>query len=123
MSEDIRQDAEVVKTYWEMGGHKKPYCANCSSGSWLASGQSNGRSICKTCCYGPPITMSLGDLAFWMRDKCFEASIGGRATNWPLKVKELSNDFDDRGLAFLETLAHATPEQWIRAAVKAWRSK
>ena len=53
--------------------------------------------------------MSLGDLAFWMRDKCVEQDMG----NWHSWL----------GVVAKGTVRHMlTPEQWIRAAAKAWDS-
>ena len=95
---DIRLDPYVIKTYWAMRGYPIPECR-------VLDFVSNAVKYA-------PIPMSVGDLAFWMRDKCVDVlwfshlqiNIGG----W--------HDAED-------TIKKSTPEQWIKAACKAWNSK
>ena len=90
--EDIRKNPDVKRVVAEMRG----------SGEFELE-----VSSCKSIVY-PDITMSIGDLAFWMRDKC----------DWQTFEKALSSTADGR-IAWFNT----TPEQWIYATVKAWNSK
>ena len=59
----------------------------------------------------PEITMSVGDLAWYMRDKCVEKY-------WYSHLFFLG-EFRDAE----DAIKHATLTQWIIAAAKAWDSK
>ena len=103
---DIRKDPDVIRVYCEMNKsrHTLPnkyievkHCMFCKA-----------TPKDKTVCIQKPIHLSIGDLAFFMRNKC-------EAQEW------------ERCMA-LPPLgripwAKTNPEQWIRAACAAWSQK
>ena len=111
---DIRQDPEVRRVVKEMRG---------PAHDWVERSQSGGCCWCRNCheeawppfthhqvCpHNKPITMSIGDLAFFMRDKC-------ETNEWEIKLAAIR--FSNRARE-----PRSTPEEWIRAACAAWRMK
>ena len=89
---DIRQDPEVILTAKEMG-YVEPLCSHKQT------------EFCDDC----GIIMSIGDLAFFMRDKC-------ETNEWEIKLAAIR--FSNRARE-----PRSTPEEWIRAACAAWRMK
>jgi len=134
---------EVVRVYWEMMGvnewdhdnGEERYGDSCkvvSSDSHVVCHKCGQRFNIKDCihkyfpgvpgsskylkadCPVPdPISMPLGDLAFFMRDNCAKHGVFDR---W---IKILYSSLDDPDCSILE----ATPTQWIRAACAAWKGK
>jgi len=88
---DIRTDPEVQRVCGDMGiqgvCRDFPKCGRCT------------------------IRMSIGDLAFWMRDQCIEDT-------WLEQIYQITGDD-----SCIDTLASSTPREWIRAACKAWGTK
>ena len=121
MSDNILTDPEVVQVYWEMKGvtewgHRLQNiagmidCTKCGAVS-----NPPKRTLCsETCSIPDPIGMSVGDLAFFMRDKCVKHD---RIRKWEMFLEELVN------CNITHAYRMSTPEQWIRAACKAWRMK
>ena len=122
---DIRQDPEVMRVYWEMftqatgmtqwthkiGRIRAGYCDKC--------GKHLDRLPYGRCEIPDPITMSVADLAFWMRDKC-----DPEQWEWELVECYFGNQLNMSFAARARVALHqATPKQWIYAAVKAWRQK
>ena len=97
--EDIRKNTDVKRVVAEMRG----------SGEFELE-----VSSCKSIVY-PDITMPLGDLAFWMRDRC-------NCEKWYLSMRGFHR-FRDESISDKLIIKRSTPEQWIEAAVKAWDSK
>ena len=81
---DIRTDPEVLRVFQAMGG--------------VTLMEPKGQRI----------YMSIGDLAFWMRDKC-------DANEYRRKLFQLQPP--------IRSASMATAEEMIQAAVKAWSSK
>lgn len=118
---DIREDQEAMQVYWAMRGVQPSHCINPSINNYLfgecikcgaelnlmeCKKQRSGLYIKYGCSVEDPITMSIGDLAFWMRDQCdiedYEACLCGT-------------------IAGEAPLVAATPEEMIRAACAAWK--
>ena len=96
MSNDIRTDPEVLMVVTQM-------CDVSRKGAF------EGRTGVPD-----PITMSVGDLAFWMMDQC----------NYKVFRDKLYNEVGPRDSgSYTDGYLKATPEQWIRAACKAWDSR
>ena len=127
MSNDIRTDPEVLRVYWEMKGQspirhatyktasKTTECSYCGR---IEGTLTSGNMWCEEPCpknnYPRPITMSTGDLAFWMMDQC----------NYKVFRDKLYNEVGPRDSgSYTDGYLKATPEQWIRAACKAWDSR
>ena len=105
---DIRTDPETLRVYWDMRGmtdddFMKYPDGQCSCGDCISNARPGD-----LVCIPDPITMSIGDLAFWMRDKCDQFT-------WRHQL----------ALSLKEEVAMScsTTTQWILAAVKAWDSK
>ena len=114
---DIRQREDVLRVYWEMEGRRCFY--HKMESMFIASYPSPSKQRCSKCnkedvhfgddCPIPdPIPLSMGDLAFFMRDKCDSYSI-------QVCLGQI--------LPEKTPLSMANPEQWIEAAVVAWDSK
>lgn len=142
--EDPRLDPDVIKVFWEMRGEtewrhsSKPIgfawggpatkvwrCSKCGKTA------SYSDMIEDRCTTPDPITMSLGDLAFWMRDKCnSDKNFDGTKTVdynralHSLWVRRYDGIRGRAGYDFLWwTRTMVTPEDMIRAACAAWRMK
>lgn len=112
---DIREDPDVIKVFWEMMG-KDPYqhnpeymvanCYKCGMSSSNRMGEPIEFSNMPACPIPDPITMSIGDLAFFMRNKCDNGKY-----------------LDALCEIIFNGISEATPEEMIRAAVAAWSAK
>ena len=116
-------DATTARIYWEMMGKtefehhpvvKMPL--DPSPGNWICS--KCGTNLCEDeygevahdprCPVPDPIPLSPWELAGFMRDKCEKRL-------WTIELEKISRPFP--------LVAYSTPQQWIKAACKAWRSK
>ena len=100
---DIRQDPEVVKTYKEMGGTTDVL--------WGVETK--------------PLLLSVGDLAFFMRDKARGLGLHEKERMRIYKsITGVNADSPDELDCYREWWMYmATKEQWIKAAVAAWEAK
>ena len=115
---DIRTDPETLRVYWDMRGmtdddFMKYPDGQCSCGDCISNARPGD-----LVCIPDPITMSIGDLAFWMRDASDREA-------WEFYLVE--EWYRDKYRSFASNSRHAfqhsTPEQWIDAAVKVWEAK
>ena len=107
----MKYSDEVTKVYWEMmgvaeGEHELENIAgviDCRKCGAVSSPPR--RTLCSEACSIPdPIPLSPAELAFFMRDKC-------KDIGWERAIS-VGPEY--------EGMCLATPEQWIKAAVKAW---
>ena len=94
---DIRRDPDVIETFIQMDSNSLHH-------HWDEGGNRF-------------IPLPIGSLAFFMRDKCQEREIAGGPGNWGRELSKITGHEDTYNLLF------ATSEQWIKAAITAWRRK
>ena len=121
---DPRTDPDVLKTYWEMKGvtefeHTEKLCKLPDSDfayRWMCSKcrEDSDDIDTENCPIPDPITMSVWELAWFMRDQC-EANIPHG--KWVVELCQICTE--GKG----PIIARSTPEQWIEAATKAWGAK
>ena len=105
---DIKQDLEVIRVYWEMMGTTcYDHCMVLAIGGGYICNKCKKPNDHRPCSYLSPITLSVPELAFFMRDKCVDA-VGGY--KWSYSIDETC-------------YWDMTPEQWIEAACAAWEGK
>ena len=118
---DIRTDPEVLRVYWAMKG-QDPYIHRSDVG-WqiqmkeLRCEKCYGllEEACKApCLYPDPITMSVCDLAEYMRNQCVKQQQDGEYRKQLLLMSPWPDDHKDW------VISRSTPEHRIRAACKAW---
>lgn len=122
---------ETIKTYWAMISvttfkhawltgftdfntrEKFSYCVKCNKRV------NDGYSLSdERCCPIPDkIPLCPTELAFFMRDKCQEDEIAGGKSHWNSELGKITGLYDTGNLLL------STPDQWIDAAVKAWKGR
>ena len=133
---DIRTDPDVLRVYWEMKGvtefeHTEKLCKLPDSDfayRWMCSKCRVDSDDLHTddCPIPDPITMSVWELAGFMRDQCVaECREQWDRVKWDLYFEATNNknatSFHDFSSQWFSD--EAKPEQWIEAGVRSWGAK